>query len=226
MSERTDERRKFRRVTIQNVGASISGLSVQLVGVGDIELVDLGYGGAAFSQPEQGRVSLTGEIVHLDFFINGQKSQNLSGKVVRLTDEVFAVEFIDSSKKTKAFVDKLITNRMVGVNMNLIDPQFYRGKESFSYWFHGPKSTNLFLWEENGQLHKASMDFADVALHWDGTQFHIDHKMNRGGQVQGPALGEGVFRMAAEILSQMRSNVALLEEFKKVIFTKVVVHDD
>ena len=61
---------------------------------------------------------------------------------------------------------------------------------------------------------------------WDGGQLHIDHKMNRGGQVQGPALGEGVLRMAAEILSQMRSNVSLLEDFKKVIFDKVVDYED
>jgi hypothetical protein len=222
MSERADERRKFHRVQIQNLGASITGLTVQLVGVGPVELVDIGYGGAAFSQPQKARVSLTGETVHLDFLINGQSSQSLSGKVVRLTNEMFAIEFIDASKKTKVFVDKLISNRMVGLNMNLIDPQFYRGKETFAYWFHGPKSTNLFLWEEQGQLKKASLDFTDVALHWENGLFQIDNKMNRGQSLQGAALGEGVFRLAAEVLSQMRSNVDILEEFKTAVFEKAI----
>lgn len=222
MSQSADERRKFSRVQVQNVGESISGLSVELSGVGPVELVDLGYGGAALSQPTNARVSLTGETVALDFFINGVKKQTLTGRVVRLTQEVFAVEFIESSQQMKIFVDQMISNRMVGLNMNLIDPQFYRGKESFAYWFHGPKSTNLFLWEHDGALQKATMDFTDVALHWENGQFQIDNKMNRGQKLQGGALGEGVFRLAAEVLSQMRSNVDLLEEFKKVVMEKVI----
>lgn len=219
-----DERRKFGRVRVQTLGASLSGLKVMLLGVGEVELYDISYGGAAFSQPPQGRLSLTGETVHLDFILNGQKAQNLSGKIIRLTQDMFAVEFIDASKETKMFVDTLITNRMVGLNMNLIDPQFYRGKETFSYWFHGPKSTNLFLWEQNGKLERATLDLADVALHWVDGKFEVDNKMNRASQakLQGAALGEGVLRQSAEILSQVRSNVKSLEEFKDLIFEKVL----
>lgn len=218
----TDERRKFHRVQVQNLGASISGLAVQLAGVGPVELFDIGYGGAAFSQPESARLSLTGETVSLEFFLNEKKAQTLTGKVVRLTQDMFAIEFMDASQQTKLFVDQLISSRMVGLNMNLIDPQFYRGKETFAYWFHGPKSTNLFLWEENGKLQKATLDMADLALHWEDDHFQIDNKMNRETQskLQGPALGEGVFRLAAEILSQMRTNVDILEEFKQAVFAK------
>jgi hypothetical protein len=220
-----DERRKFGRVKVQSLGASLTGLEVMLLGVGPVELYDISYGGAAFSQPPQSRISLTGETVHLDFMLNGKKAQNLSGKVIRLTQDMFAIEFIDASKETKMFVDTLITNRMVGINMNLIDPQFYRGKETFAYWFHGPKSTNLFLWEQDGQLQRATLDLADVALHWNDGKFEVDNKMNRASQakLQGAALGEGVMRQAAEILSQVRSNVKSLEEFKQLIFDKVLV---
>jgi len=219
-----DDRRKYGRVKVQSLGATISGLEVILLGVGPVELYDISYGGAALSQPAQSRLSMTGETVHVDFLINGQKAQNLSGKVMRLTQDMFAIEFIDASKETKMFVDTLISNRMVGVNMNLIDPQFYRGKETFAYWFHGPKSTNLFLWEDQGRLQRATLDLADVALHWNDGKFEVDNKMNRASQakLQGAALGEGVMRQAAEILSQVRSNVASLEEFKQLIFDKVV----
>lgn len=223
MSQQYDERRKHRRVQVQSIGSSISGLSVELIGTGPVELFDIGYGGAAFSQPENARMSLTGELVSLDFFLHGEKAQNVKGKVVRLNDDIFAIEFSDPSPQTKKFVDQLISHRMVGLNMNLIDPQFYRGKESFTYWFHGPKSTNLFLWEENGVLKKATLDLIDLALHWENGQFQIDNKMTSGlAKVQGPALGEGVFRLAAEILSQMRTNIEVLEEFKKAVFAKAV----
>ena len=219
-----DDRRKYGRVKVQSLGATISGLQVVLMGAGEVELYDISYGGAALSQPVQNRLAITGETVHVDFLINGQKAQNLSGKVIRLTQDMFAIEFIDASKETKMFVDTLISNRMVGLNMNLIDPQFYRGKETFAYWFHGPKSTNLFLWEDQGRLQRATLDLADVALHWNDGKFEVDNKMNRASQakLQGAALGEGVMRQAAEILSQVRSNVASLEEFKQLIFDKVV----
>lgn len=221
-----DERRKFRRVQVQDLGSSLSGLEVRLEGVGVVNLFDISYGGAAFSQPQDHKLSLAGQIVELDFFMNGQKTLNVSAKIVRLTPDVFAVEFIDTSNETKSFVDRLITNRMVGLNMNLIDPQFYRGKESFSYWFHGPKNTNLYLWEHEGKLIKASLDLYNVALHWEGGLFQIDNKMNRsmqGGQaIQGSVLGEGVFRQAGEILSQMHTNVACLKEFQQYVFNKVL----
>lgn len=224
MSDPNDERRKFRRVQMQSLGASLSGMEVILLGTGPVEIFDISYGGAAFSQPQNARLSLTGETVVLDFFLNGQLAQNLSGKVVRLTQEMFAIEFIDPSRETKNFVDKLISNRMVGLNMNLVDPQYYRGKESFSYWFHGPKSANLFLWEADGKLQKATLDLSDVALHWENGMFQVDNKMSRAGaeKIQGAAFGEGVMRQAAEILSQMRSNVSLLEEFKQFVFDKVL----
>lgn len=225
MSEDTsDERRKFHRVQVESLGASLSGLDVILVGVGPVELFDISYGGAAFSQPGNVKLSMTGETIQLEFSINGQKAQDLSAKVVRLTNENFAVEFINATQETKIFVDKLISNRMVGLNMNLIDPQFYTAKGGFNYWFHGPKNTNLFIWEADGKLLKASLDLADVALHWENGQFQIDNKMNRAvqGKLHGAVLGEGVFRQAGEIITQMRSNVEALEEFKQYIMDKVL----
>ncbi|MCC6138566.1 MAG: PilZ domain-containing protein [Bdellovibrionaceae bacterium] len=218
-----DEKRKYRRVSVQSLGATLSGLEVQVVGGGKVELYDVGYGGAAFSHPE-GTTLAPGETVAVDFFLNGAKSQTINGRIVRLTDAMFAVEFIDPSKDTKLFVDKLITSRMVGLNMNLIDPQYYRGKETFAYWFHGPKGTNLFLWEDDGKLQKASLDLPDLAVHWTDGMFQIDNKMSRAGQekIQGAAFGEGALRLAAEILSQMRSNVSSLEEFKQQVFDKVM----
>lgn len=224
MSDLGDEKRKYRRVQVQTLGASLSGLEVQLVGVGPVELYDIGYGGAAFSQPEGAPLTSAGETVALDFILNGHKAQTINGRIVRLTDGMFAIEFSDASKDTKVFVDKLITSRMVGLNMNLIDPQYYKGKETFSYWFHGPKGTNLFLWEDQGQLLRASLDLPDMAIHWADGMFQIDNKMSRAGQakIQGAAFGEGALRLAAEILSQMRSNVSSLEQFKEQVFNKVL----
>lgn len=219
-----DEKRKYRRVSVQSLGATLSGLEVQIVGGGKVDLYDIGYGGAAFSQPHDGSVPSAGETVAIDFSLNGVKTQSITGRIVRLTDAMFAVEFLDPSKDTKLFVDKLITSRMVGLNMNLIDPQYYRGKETFSYWFHGPKGTNLFLWEDQGKLQRASLDLPDLAVHWSDGMFQIDNKMSRAGQekIQGAAFGEGALRLAAEILSQMRSNVDSLEEFKQQVFEKVM----
>lgn len=226
MSEMGDEKRKYRRVQVQSLGATLSGLEVQIVGGGKVDLYDIGYGGAAFSQPIDGTSPLNsaGATVAVDFFLNGAKAQTINGRIVRLTDGMFAVEFIDPSKDTKIFVDKLITSRMVGLNMNLIDPQYYRGKETFAYWFHGPKGTNLFLWEDGGKLSRASLDLPDLAVHWADGMFQIDNKMSRAGQerIQGAAFGEGALRLAAEILSQMRSNVDSLEEFKQLVFEKVM----
>lgn len=219
----SDEKRKYRRVQVQSLGSTLSGLEVQISGGSPVELYDIGYGGAAFSQPLSGALPSAGETIVVDFFLNSVKAQTISGRIVRLTEDMFAVEFIDSSKDTKIFVDKLITSRMVGLNMNLIDPQFYKDKETFAYWFHGPKGTNLFLWEDQGKLQRASLDLPDLAVHWENGKFEIDNKMNRAGheKLQGAAFGEGALRLAAEILSQMRSNVDSLEEFKKYVFEKV-----
>src|SRR5690606_34110678 len=116
-SDNHDERRKHHRVQVESLGASLSGLEVLLAGVGPVDLFDISYGGAAFSQPSTVKLSMTGETVSLEFSIHGQKAQTLTARVVRLTPEHFAVEFMDGTNQTKAFVDKLISNRMVGLNM-------------------------------------------------------------------------------------------------------------
>lgn len=223
---RHDEKRKHTRVPVEGIGSMLSGLEVQLQGVGPVELFDISYGGAAFSQPPDQRISLSGQKLELDFFMNGKKVMNVTAKTVRLTEEMFATEFLDTSSEVKGFVDRLITNRMVGLNMNLIDPQFYKDKNQFSYWFHGPKNTNLYLWEEDGQLTRATLDLFNIALHWQDGMFQVDNKMARsidgGPTIQGAALGEGAFRQAAEILSQMRTNISSLEEFKKMVFDRVL----
>lgn len=219
-----DNRRKFKRVQVESLGASLSDLTVQVSGIGTVNLYDISYGGAAFSQPPGKTISVSGDTLSLDFMIHGRSALLVSAKVVRLTEQVFAVEFLDNSQKAKSFVDRLISHRMVGLNMNLIDPSFYSGEKGFSYWFHGPKNTNLYLWEKDGALVRATLDLFDTALHWQDGLFQVENKMNHSVQEnpQSSFSSQEVFRQSAEILSQMRTNVACLKELQEKLYKKVL----
>ena len=68
------------------------------------------------------------------------------------------------SVPARIIIDRVVTDRIIGLNMSLIDPKHYSEKSDYSFWFHGPKDTNLYLWMPGQVLQKAQLEMADAAL--------------------------------------------------------------
>ena len=175
----------------------------------------MSYNGAALAQPADRKVENVGDkvLVHLVTEID---RASVEAKIVRATDKAIACQFLDISSAARIIIDRLVTDRMIGLNMQLIDSSHYSPQSDFSHWFHGPKETNLFLWTQGSQLVKAQFNLNNVVLVYEDDGFFFENK-----DVNSPNLprlnNQQVVQKAASIITQMHTNVKPLEDFKKII---------
>ncbi len=205
------DRRKYQRVLVE---PSSKVLSVNLVGFGKTLVFDMSYEGAAFAQPKEKKVNEVDQpvVLHLQTDID---EATIDATSVRVNDEVVAVEFQNISVEARIIIDRVVTDRIVGLNMALIDPKHYSGKADFSFWFHGPKDTNLYLWMLGDNLVKAQMELADATMAFEDDMLLFE---NRSVQSGVPTLNnQQIARKIQAIVEQVETDLPALVQFKKLI---------
>ncbi len=210
-NESVKDRRKYQRVLVE---PSSKTLVVEVVDHGSTLVFDMSYEGAAFAQPGKKKITdVDKEItLHLKTEIDEAK---IKATPVRVSEEVVAVTFREISVPARVIIDRVVTDRIIGLNMTLIDPKHYAGKTDFSYWFHGPKETNLYLWFDDNQLSRAQMETAEAMLVFEDNEVFFENK----------ALQEGIKAMNNQqiaskihaIVQQVEVDLPALSSFKKIV---------
>lgn len=187
-------------------------------GFGKTLVFDMSYDGAAFAQPKEKKISDVDEPIVLKLETEIDQA-TIKARAVRVSQEVVAVQFIDIGVDARVIIDRVVTDRIVGLNMILIDPKHYSGKSDFQYWFHGPKETNLYLWTENDQLVKAQMDMANASMMFEDDMLLFENK----AVVEGvPVLNnQQIARKVHAITEQIESDLEAINQFKKLILDHV-----
>ncbi len=209
------DRRKYQRVLVE---PSSKVLSVTLVGYGKTLVFDMSYDGAAFAQPKEKKVSDVDQalVLHLQTDVD---EATINATSVRVNDEVVAVHFDKISLEARVIIDRVVTDRIVGLNMNLIDPKHYSGKADFSFWFHGPKDTNLYLWMQGSELIKAQMEMASAAMVFEDDMLLFENKsITQGVKTLN---NQQIARKILAIVEQIESDLPALTEFKNLIYSHV-----
>ena len=167
------DRRKHPRLSVNN--GEESGISLRIVDYGPAFFFDMSYRGAALSQPKEKKVSRVGELITLDIK-SGMDQGQLKAKVVRVSDKGLGVHFRDVGPTTQVIIDRLVTDRIVGMNMKRMEPENFGPQSDFDNWFHGPKGTNLYLWIENGFLSKVHFEMASASILYEDNSFIFENK--------------------------------------------------
>ena len=138
-----NDRRKYQRVLVDTQRED---LKVFVLDHGSCEVFDMSYEGAALSQPDD-RVSDVEKdlIIHLKTSVDEATIPAVS---VRISETVLAVNFRKIDVAARLIIDRVVSDRIVGLNMQLIDSRHYSQQADFTHWFHGPKDTNLYLWTQ------------------------------------------------------------------------------
>lgn len=214
-NESVKDRRRYQRVLVE---PSSKVLSVSVEGFGKTLVFDMSYDGAAFAQPKEKKISDVDEPIVLKLETEIDQA-TIKARAVRVSQEVVAVQFIDIGVDARVIIDRVVTDRIVGLNMILIDPKHYSGKSDFQYWFHGPKETNLYLWTENDQLVKAQMDMANASMMFEDDMLLFENK----AVVEGvPVLNnQQIARKVHAITEQIESDLEAINQFKKLILDHV-----
>ncbi len=167
------DRRKYPRLPMDN--QKKGGLSLQVVDHGPAFFFDMSYKGAALSQPGEKKIAKVGLLITLDLKSDRDRGQ-LKAKVVRFNDKSLAVHFEDVGATTQVIIDRLVTDRIVGMNMKMMDPKNFGSKSDFDYWFHGPKETNLYFWVKNNSLSKIHFDIAHISILYEDDHLIFENK--------------------------------------------------
>ncbi len=211
-SDSMKDRRKYPRVLVE---PSSKNLMVEVVGYGNTLVFDMSYTGAAFAQPKEKKVQNVDEAIELHLKTEIDQSR-VRGKVIRVNDEVIAVEFDQIDVPSRIIIDRVVTDRIVGLNMSLIDPKHYSPHADFTFWFHGPRETNLYFWVAEDGLFKAQLDTDIASLIFEEDSFFFENKAVKN--VDQPLLNNKQITLKAlAIVEQMDMSLKPLEQFKKIL---------
>ena len=191
---------------------------VSIVDYGSTLVFDMSYEGAAFAQPKEKKIDNIDDKItlHLKTEIDEAK---IPATAIRVSDEVVAVQFDSIDVAARVIIDRVVTDRIVGLNMNLIDPKHYSAKADFNFWFHGPKDTNLYLWGEGDQLIKAQMETSDSAMVFEDDMLLFENKAPQKGI---PTMNnQQIALKVLAIVQQIEEEIPALNEFKKMIKSHV-----
>ncbi|MEM7647031.1 MAG: PilZ domain-containing protein, partial [Pseudomonadota bacterium] len=205
--KKADERRKYERVPIESTSKS---LEIDVEGHGPALIYDMSYSGAALSQPRIKRVQEVDQIISLVLKTSVDQA-TIPARVVRANNDVLAVEFKNINVNARVIIDRMVTDRIVGLNMELIDNRHYSVKSDFSFWFHGPKETNLYLWALGSELVKAQLDMGTALLVFENDSFLSENKKTAG--VSTSLNNQQIVLKALSIVAAMDHDIKALKDF-------------
>jgi hypothetical protein len=215
-NENLKDRRKFQRVRVE---ASPKNLDVEVIGYGKTLVFDMSYTGAAIKQPQERKILNPDEAIVLRIKTEVDEAQ-IQAKVIRVNQDIVALEFEKIGVPARIIIDRVVTDRIVGINMTFVEPKHYNSKADFTHWFHGPKETNLYLWWAQERLFKAQMDMENCLLFLELNHFYFENKINLPADLT-KLNNSQIALKALAIVEQIEKDIKPLSEFKKILKSHV-----
>lgn len=211
------ERRRYPRVQLHPISQFFE---VEILGFGPAEIFDISLSGMALSQPKEQQIVTSGEVVTIKIHLREtQESLSILSHIVRVNAKVVAIEFVDVPLEGRRLLQEVVSDRVVGLNMSLVDPKYYHSSASFTYWFHGPMETNLYLWEEaDGEktLEKGQFDMGGLVLSYENGSFSYEKRVGHGDETDFLRPRQVLLR-AHSILSQIQTNLFSLGALQRLV---------
>ena len=104
----------------------------------------MSYEGAAFSQPSEKPVPEDQKdiVVHVKTDLDDAR---IHAEVVRVHEDAVAVKFTDIRVDARLIIDRVVTDRIIGLNMLHVNPRHYIENADYDHWFHGPRTPTSIL---------------------------------------------------------------------------------
>lgn len=205
------DRRKYPRVMVDSAARA---LQAEVDGHGSTLLFDMSYSGAAIAQPKQKKITMVDGTVILKLITEVDEAQIVS-RVIRVTDDVVALSFDKVEVAARIIIDRVVSDRMVGLNMTLIDPKHYSNPRDFDLWFHGPRDTNLYLWARGDHLSKCQMDMEVASFIYEDESFFYETKP--GVSAEQRLNNQQILRKVQAIVETMEYSQPALLELRRIL---------
>lgn len=154
----------------------IVGVKAAVISGPQVPVLDLSYGGAALEFGPSSSNYKVGDKLGIQFVYEGNMLKPAASEVVRLSPHAVAVKFKEMTPETRLGFDQIIKDKMIGLNTyqirsELLNP--FERSQDLSCWFHGPRDTNIFIWQRHGHIDKAVIEFDYYLINYEGGQFKL-----------------------------------------------------
>lgn len=171
------QNRKYPRVFFKGIQETdkIIGIEAELENGMRLRVLDISYVGAAILKSSKDALNFEkGKKINVKFYIEDQKKpQEVMAEVIREDQKMIAVHFPDMSAETRLCLQKFLKEKLIGLNMHLVNPDFYIKEQKFDYWFHGPNETNVFIWKNTDGIEKATIEINYQVLTFDNQGLYL-----------------------------------------------------
>ncbi len=167
---KAEDRRRYPRVFLDKAledFKEIMGVQVEWPH-GDVGgVLDISYIGAALAKPAGLNLRFNeSEIIPLSFQFSNF-AVKIRAQFVREISQALGVHFIDLGPEANLELEKFLKEKMIGLNTRFISTGHYSTNQSFSHWFHGPNDTNIFIWQKEGKIEKATIELSSQVLFYE-----------------------------------------------------------
>lgn len=222
------KRRKYERVPVEVDWGSFQPLLGAILIWPNHEtssIYDISYSGMALVRPALLSFEKNQTIqVQVSF---GEKPPVSFKVIVQWANEqVLGVKFTALGLSEHEALDDFLEDRLIGRHMRKIDPKFFGKGVDFSVWYHGPRETNFYLWQEKGQVTRAEFELDRQTLIYENGQLLRGGKLSQEQEQKDLEL-EDLFletsqeaplvRRVIEVLSQIDEPRGPMKELLKIL---------
>lgn len=132
-------------------------------------VVDISYIGASVISHKEPAWDLSkGEKIKLEFhFLESDKRAMFECEVVRQDDRCTGFYFPNLSVEARKHLQKYLDSKIVAQNTRFVDPKHYIKEQGFSYWYHGPNQTNIFIWGDKKKIKRCTIELEGQVLSFE-----------------------------------------------------------
>lgn len=91
---------------------------------------------------------------------------SINCKVYRSETRLLVVSSPYQDINFKKRVIDYFTPEEIAANMHFVDRSNYALEQTFSYWFHGPLDTNVYIWDHNDEIHRILIEYLGSIYDW------------------------------------------------------------
>ena len=106
---------------------------------------DMSYGGAALQVPDNLNVEKGQDFLMRFDFPKGEWGP-IRSTIIWNSSEKVGLKFDESQGAMRLTLNQFLDDKLVGRNLHKVSEAFFSPDLDCSAWFHGPNSTNVFLW--------------------------------------------------------------------------------
>ncbi len=111
---------------------------------------------------------IKGDLVKLGFKIGKEADAIFTDcRVIRAETRLLVIELLRVSRSQSESIANYFTDDVISQNTHYIEPRFYAPEQTFSYWFHGPRDTNLYIWKHDKGIQRIVLELGTFVYEWN-----------------------------------------------------------